>query len=156
MGAKMTIRRVGVALLLATACVKRPYIPAGGPGPIHVAGIYAMEETLYSSNCAGLTARKGLTRVEVQHTAGASTLKLTIDAQPFDAQIRQDGGFDIRPQTIARGSVAYKTSMNGRFTDSSFFARMNVTSNEPVRLSRPGLPESQICSYQFRWAARKM
>ena len=152
----MTIRRIRVALLLCAGCVKQPYYPAGGPGPLHVAGIYAMEETLYSSDCPGVAAKKGLTRVEVQHTAGATTLKMTVEAQSFDAHIRQDGSFDTKPFDLIRGPVTFTTSMNGRFTDSSFFARLNVSSTEPVSAARPGMPNSRVCHYQFRWAGSKL
>ena len=152
----MTLRRIGVALILSAGCVKRPYYPAGGPGPLNVAGVYAMEETLYSGDCPGFAARKGLTRVEVQHTPGAATLKMTVDALAFDAQIRQDGGFDTRPFTRSRGSITYRTSMSGRFTDSSFFARLNVSTVEPVAVSRPGTANSRVCTYQLRWAGKKL
>jgi hypothetical protein len=65
-------------------------------------------------------------------------------------QIRQDGSFDTKPLTIPRGSVTYTTSLTGRFSDSGFFARLNVSSLEPVRLARPGPSETRVCSYQFR------
>jgi len=152
----MTIRRMGVALALVAGCMKRPYEPAGGTGALHVAGIYAMQEELYSGNCPGASARKGLTRVEVKHETGASMLKLTVDAQPFDAYIRKDGSFESKPLTISRQQTTYTTSLNGRFTDSSFFARLNVSTTAPLPLARPGLAETRICNYQFRWAAKKM
>lgn len=152
----MTIPRMAVVLLLATGCMKRPYYPAGGPGPLDVGGIYAMEETLYSGNCPGVAARKGLTRVEVKHDPGASMLKLTVDAEPFDAQIRKDGSFNTRPLVISRGSVTFTTSLQGRFTDSGFFARFSVSTTELVNAPRPGVAETQACNYQFRWAAKKM
>jgi hypothetical protein len=147
---------MAVVMLLAAGCTKRPYYPAGGPGPLDVSGIYAMEETLYSGNCPGVAARKGLTRVEVKHDPGASMLKLTVDAEPFDARIRSDGSFDTRPLVISRGAVTFTTSLQGRFTDSTFYARFSISTTEVVNAPSQRVPETRACTYQFRWAARKM
>jgi hypothetical protein len=144
------------ATVLAVACLNRPYQPAGGSPALNVNGTYSARESLYSSNCPGMAARQQAVRVDVHHNAGALTLKLTLEGQSFDAQIRPDGNFTTAPQTIPRGGSTTTTTIAGRFLDTGFAARITIRTTERIAAARPGDPTSRTCDYQLRWQAEKL
>ena len=151
----MTTTRFLSCALLCLACAK-PYTPAGASPPIDASGTYTARESLYSSTCPGMNAREGAIRVEVQHPSGTSMLKMTVNGQPWDAQVRPDGNFSTAALTIPRGSITTTTSITGRFVDTGFSARVSIRTVERITPVRPGDPTSKTCDYQLRWAAEKM
>jgi hypothetical protein len=140
----MSNSRKGALLLAIVAMagcrVGQPYYPAGGPGKLNVSGTYDTKVEIYSTTCRGLSVIDGRTYVE--HTPGALTFKLTHNDQPFDGRIRPDGSFNTITSTIRRGTGTYTTDINGRFTDSNFYARVTVRAGS--------------CEYQLRWAGTKL
>ena len=154
---RSSIRVLSCALLLAGAgCLKKPYRPAGAPSPLDASGIYAVTESVYSGTCPAMSARKDPFRVEVQHPAGALTMKMTVDGLPFDAQVRRDGNFTSVIQMTPGGRYASTTNVAGRFTDAGFSARVTIRTVMPVTRARPGDPSTTTCDYQLLWAAKKL
>src|SRR6185369_9223392 len=98
----MTARRILLLGLLVAGC-RRPNTPAGEPRPLEVAGLYSMTEKSYSSDCPpritraiGIEARTKKISVEVSHSAPSTMMLMRVDAEPFDAQILENGSFEIR------------------------------------------------------------
>ena len=147
----MTILRVGVVVLLVTACFHRAYVPAGAPPAFNASGFYAMGEELYSSDCGPVAARTEPVRVEVQHPAGSTVGKFIIDSRPYDMQVRSDGNFTVRQAET--GKTVNSTTITGRFSADGFYARVNVTTAVP-RVLRDPRPTS--CTYQLRWTGKKL
>lgn len=154
----MTILRPGVALLLAliTGCVRKPYQPAGGSGPQNVGGFYDMVETLNSTTCGPVAVRKQRIRVEVQHQPGASIIKLVEEVRPWDARLLPNGTFNvITPLKTQDAKATYTMGFAGRFTDSSFTARVDVAVTDLVPRAR-GDARPSACAYQLQWTATKL
>jgi hypothetical protein len=147
----MTILRVGVVVLFATACFHRAYVPAGAPPAFNASGVYAMGEELYSSNCGPITTRTEAVRVEVQHPAGSAFGKFIISAHAYDMELRSDGNFTVRQDEP--GQSVNSTTIAGRFNADGFYARVNVTTSVPPVLRDP-VP--RMCTYQLRWTGKKL
>lgn len=155
MTTKMTISALAAVSLIG-ACYKRPYYPAGGPGPADFSGTYYAKESLYFGSCLGLTPRKEKFTVEVDHhPAGALTLKMTAFGMPWDARVQRDGNFTTAAVTIQGAEMTTTTTISGRFGEAGFTARVIVNTIEPIRTARPPEPTTRACNYQFRWEAEK-
>lgn len=140
-------RRTRIALpliALTAACHVGPkYVPAGSGGLLDATGIYAVQEEIYSTTCRGISALDR--RVEVKHAPGSTSLRILRNTRPFDGTIRLDGSFTTIPNTVPNGQGSETITMTGRFTDSSFYARVNVKLTYPV-----------VCEYQLRWSGTKL
>jgi hypothetical protein len=157
------MRVAGIVLLIAAASCRRPYQHAGDPAPLEVAGQYGMAETLYSNDCPpsvaralGVELRKQKIHVEVQNTAPSTLLRLTVDVEPFDAQMLPNGRFEVKPIETRRGNASIRRGISGRFTSTGFSARYVVETQEPLPQVRPGPVEYRICKYNFLWEASKL
>ena len=124
---------------MVAACAQ-PYVPAG-IRQRDVSGTYATAVSLFSTTCSGVSVRD--TRIIVEHAPGAATLKLTHENLPFDGKIRSDGNFTTPTSAFRDGMGAATAYLTGRFTDSSFNARVYVKSYRG-------------CEYQLRWAGRRL
>ena len=153
---------VGLLLILAGSCVRRPYQPAGGAGALNVSGYYELTESIYSNNCGpGVQVRKEPQRVKVEHTAGGGFARIILnDHIVYDASVRSDGNFAV---AAARGGDArgtYARNISGRFTDSAMFARVTVDSIRPEAPTGrpPGAGDQALrnCQYSLRWDAKKI
>jgi hypothetical protein len=142
---RILVRGLAVTLVVvAGACHVGPkYVPAGSGGLLDASGLYAVEETVYSTTCRGISPNNG--RVEVKHAAGSTSLRILHNRRPFDGTIRLDGSFTTIANSIPNGQGSETITMIGRFTDSSFYARVNVKLTYPV-----------ACEYQLRWAGMKL
>lgn len=138
-------RHLAVTLVvIAGACHVGPkYVPAGSGALLDASGFYAVEETVYSTTCRGISANNA--RVEVKHAPGSTSLRILRNYRPFDGTIRLDGSFTTIPSSLPNGRGSETTTMIGRFTDSTFYARVNVKLTYPV-----------VCEYQLRWAGTKL
>jgi hypothetical protein len=142
-----------LALILATACLKRAPQDGAARAAIPIAGIYAMRETMYSSDCSpavqrqyGIDARPGKVRVDVRNSVPYTILTMTVGAVTYDGQVLPNGRFDLKPTSLARNRVSVKESASGTFTETSFSARYVVEASGP----------SGTCKVNFRWEAEKL
>jgi hypothetical protein len=141
---KMTILRACVGLLLATACASRSADTRQGDPAPSFAGSYETEEFLYASVCTGVKARAERFRVTVEQSPGSESIRLKWDDQSYEAKVRKDRSFDSKETAIERSGVPYASKIGGHFTDTSFYARIDMR--------RKGF---QLCYYQLRWAGAK-
>ena len=162
MPTKMATLKCGMALLstavvtVAGCRIGPRYYPAGGPGKLDVSGVYATKVEIYSTTCRGLSVVNGRTYVE--HTPGALTFRLTHNDEPFDGRIQPNGSFNTNPVSISRGRVMYTTNINGRFRDSTFYARVNVKIfvQPNLRTVTPTVAPPEACEYQLRWSGTRL
>ena len=138
MTTKMTIRGLGV-LLLGLACA-RPYVPAGMKS-LDVSGFYDTRISLFTAKCSGISTENA--RIQVFHAPGALALRLTYNLLSYDAKIDHEGNFSTSPGPYRDGNGPATAYMSGKFTDSSFYARVFVTT-------------PRQCEYQLRWSGRKL
>jgi hypothetical protein len=138
MTTKMTIRSLGV-LIAGLACA-RPYIPAGMKN-LDVSGYYDTAISLFSAKCSGISTENA--RIRVDHAPGALTFKLTYNLLSYDARIDHEGNFSTSPGPYRDANGQGSAYLSGKFTDSSFYARVYVTS-------------PRQCEYQVRWSGRKL
>jgi hypothetical protein len=155
MTTKMTIPGIGAALLLGLGCAKKSFEPAGSVPALNASGTYYARETLYSSTCPGIAARKERFVVEVQQPPNARTLKIIVSGLPYEARISAEGEFSTTALTVPRGRLTTTTGIGGRFTRTGFTSRVAIKTVETITAARPGEPTSRICDYQLRWEAEK-
>jgi hypothetical protein len=155
MATKMTIPGIGAALLLGMACAKK-YQPAGAAPPLNASGTYYARESLYSSTCGPMAARKEKFLVEVYQPPNARTLRLTAAGLSYDATIDADGYFSTTSLVVPRGQdVSSTTGLGGRFTATGFTSRVSIKTVERLVATRPGEPTTRTCDAQLRWEAEK-
>jgi hypothetical protein len=138
MTTKMTIPSLGV-LLLGVACA-RPYVPAGARN-LDVTGVYDTAVSLFTAKCSGIGTENA--RIQVYHAPGALTLRLTYNLLSYDGKIDHEGNFSTAPGPYRDRNGQATAYMSGKFTDSSFYARVFVTT-------------PRQCEYQLRWSGRKL
>lgn len=155
MATKMTIPGIGAALMLGMACAKK-YQPAGAAPPLNASGTYYAQESLYSSTCGPMAARKEKFLVEVYQPPNARTVRLTVAGVSYDATIDADGYFSTTSLVVPSGRTTTSTTgLGGRFTASGFTSRVSIKTVEPLRAARAGEPTARTCEYQMRWEAEK-
>jgi hypothetical protein len=138
MQTKMTIS-AGAVVLLAVACAKQ-YVPAG-TRLRDLTGVYDTAISLYSTTCVGVSTENA--RIRVDHTPGGLTLRLTYNLLPYDAKIDQAGNFTTPLSPFRDGNGQATAQITGKFTDSSFYARVRVTT-------------PRHCDYQLRWSGVRL
>jgi hypothetical protein len=155
MKTKMTIPGIGAALLLGLGCAKTSFEPAGALPPLNASGTYYARETLYSSTCPGIAARKERFLVEVEQPPNARTLRIMVSGLPYEARMSAEGEFTTTALIVPRGRLTTTTGIGGRFTRTGFTSRVSIKTVEAIMAARPGEPTSRICEYQLRWEAEK-
>lgn len=142
-----------LALVLVNACVKQVPQETDARATTQVAGIYAMRESMYSSDCSpavsrqyGIEARKEKILVEVRNSAPYTGLTLTVSAITYDGQVLPNGRFELKPVSMSRNRISVKESISGTFTPSGFSARYVVEANGP----------SGPCKVSLLWEAEKL
>ena len=152
----MTFPRVVVLLALIVGCVRKPYYPAGSGGPQNVTGSYELVETLNSSSCGPVSVRKQRIHIQVEHQPGSSLIKLIEEGRPWDARLLPNGTVTVvTPLRVQTPQAIYTTGFTGRFTDSTFTARVDVRVQDLTPRSRADSRPSE-CTYQLFWSGIKL
>lgn len=140
------------SLLFATACLKRAPQEGDARAPLAIAGIYAMRETMYSSDCSpaisrqyGIEARREKTRVDVKNSVPYTVLTLTVSAMTYDGQVLPNGRFEMKPVSMTRNRISLKESISGSFDPTGFSARYVVEATGPAG----------PCKVSFLWEGQK-
>ena len=145
------------ALLLVAmvaACARNPAVDTSAGRPmIDIAGIYALRESVYSSDCSPFTlrqysveARTNKIRVEVRNTAPYTDLTMTVAVMTYDGQVLPNGRFELKPVTLARNQVTTKESTTGTFSSTGFSAKHVVEATGPAG----------PCKVTLLWEAEKL
>ena len=140
-------------LILAASCAKHSSGSAAGRESIDIAGIYAMSESLYSSDCSpgvariyGVEARRGKIRVQVRNSVPYTDLMMTVGIMTYDGQVLPNGRFELKPVSFGRNQVSIRESISGSFSSTGYSARYVVEASGP----------SGPCKFNFLWEADKL
>jgi hypothetical protein len=118
--------------------------PTSGGRLLSVGGDYSMVVALAENTCGAVTVQPLPTRVE--HTAGASSFRLTHGPLTYSGTLAADGAFTTAAQTVADAAGPQTITLAGRFITTGLEAQVEVA------VQRTALG---ACRYVVRWTGTK-
>ena len=140
----MTILRLAVLLLLASACWRRDYVPSSSMLRSDQAGVYDTEVSVVSSSCAGITVEDAPVVVERMESS-PSALRLSSRAETYIVRLGRNGSFSGQSSNLRTRNNRYADGVRirGRFRGDTLTARITVTDGR------------RRCGYVVEWAGTR-